>query len=82
MLYEVITTNPDRGNFLMSHAFIFIILGACGAFFMAFNNGANDVANAFGSAVGSKALKMKTAVVIASLVTFAGAILLGGRVAT
>ncbi len=66
----------------MDHAYIFIILGACGAFFMSFNNGANDVANAFGSAVGSKALKMKVAVFIASVVTFSGALLLGGRVAT
>lgn len=66
----------------MEHALLFVILGACGAFFMAFNNGANDVANAFGSAIGSKALKMKTAVFIASTVTFCGAMLLGGRVAT
>jgi phosphate/sulfate permease len=66
----------------MEHALLFIILGACGAFFMAFNNGSNDVANAFGSAIGSKALKMKTAVFIASIVTFSGAMLLGGRVAT
>ena len=64
------------------HGMLFIVIGCVGAFFMAFNNGANDVANAFASAVGSKALKMKLAVAIASVVTFAGALLLGGHVAT
>ncbi len=64
------------------HGLLFIIVGSIGAFFMAFNNGANDVANAFASAVGSKALKMKLAVAIASVVTFSGALLLGGHVAT
>lgn len=64
------------------HGLLFIIIGSIGAFFMAFNNGANDVANAFASAVGSKALKMKLAVAIASVVTFSGALLLGGHVAT
>lgn len=66
----------------LSHGLLFIIIGSIGAFFMAFNNGANDVANAFASAVGSKALKMKLAVAIASVVTFSGALLLGGHVAT
>ena len=66
----------------LSHGLLFIIIGSLGAFFMAFNNGANDVANAFASAVGSKALKMKLAVAIASVITFSGALLLGGHVAT
>ena len=66
----------------MEHGYLFIVLGVAGAFFMAFNNGANDVANAFASAVGSKALKMRTAVLIASFVTFTGALLLGGKVAS
>jgi phosphate/sulfate permease len=65
----------------LEHGLLFIILGSMGAFFMAFNNGANDIANAFASAVGSKALKMKLAIAIASVVTFAGALLLGGQVA-
>ncbi len=49
---------------------------------MAFNNGANDVANAFASAVGSKALKLKHALVIAAILNFFGAILLGGNVSS
>lgn len=47
---------------------------------MAFCNGANDVANAFASAVGSKALKPRMALLIASVVTFCGAVFLGGEV--
>ena len=35
----------------------------------------------FASVVGSKALKMRTAIFIGSLVTFAGALILGGNVA-
>jgi len=65
----------------LEHGLLFILLGSIGAFFMAFTNGANDIANAFASAVGSKALKMKLALAIASVVTFAGALLLGGQVA-
>jgi phosphate/sulfate permease len=66
----------------VEYGYLLIACAACGAFFMAFNNGANDVANAFASAVGSKALTIQRAILIASLVVFAGAVLLGGRVAT
>lgn len=48
---------------------------------MAFNNGANDVANAFASAVGSKAITVKQALIIAAILNLIGAILLGGTVA-
>jgi PiT family inorganic phosphate transporter len=60
---------------------IIIVLAACCALFMAFSNGANDVANSFASAVGSKALTIKQALIISSTVTFLGALLLGGNVA-
>jgi PiT family inorganic phosphate transporter len=49
---------------------------------MAFNNGANDFANAFASAVGSKALKLKHALFIAATLNLVGAILLGGNVSS
>tara|TARA_B100001248_G_scaffold262395_1_gene258146 strand:- start:89665 stop:90936 length:1272 start_codon:yes stop_codon:yes gene_type:complete len=64
----------------LDHGFILLLIAACGAFFMAFCNGANDVANAFASAVGSKALKPRMALLIASVVTFCGAVFLGGEV--
>lgn len=57
-----------------------LVLAALGAVFMAFNNGANDVANSFASAVGAKAINMKQAVLIAGLMNLLGAVLIGGNV--
>lgn len=65
----------------MEHTTIILILACAGAFFMAFNNGANDVANAFASAVGSKAITVKQALLIAAILNLIGAVLLGSQVA-
>jgi len=57
-----------------------VVCGALLAIFVAFGIGANDVANAFGSSVGSKAITIKQALVIAAIFEFLGAVLLGANV--
>ncbi len=59
--------------------FIMIFAGIIG-FFMAFSIGANDVANAMATAVGSKAITPRQAAIIASFAEFLGAVLFGTAV--
>ncbi|CAI8254656.1 inorganic phosphate transporter [Porticoccaceae bacterium] len=59
---------------------ILIIMAGAFGFFMAWGVGANDVANAMGTSVGSKALTIKQAILIAMVFEFAGAYLAGGEV--
>lgn len=59
----------------------FVVLGSVFAFTYGFGTGSNDVANAFGTSVGSKTLTMRQAVLIAFVFEFVGAIVLG-RVST
>ncbi|MGP9499186.1 inorganic phosphate transporter [Halomonas sp. 86] len=59
---------------------IFIILACLFGFFMAWGVGANDVANAMGTSVGSKAITIKQAIIIAVIFEFLGAWLAGGEV--
>lgn len=49
-------------------------------FYMAWNIGANDVANAMGTSVGSGALTLRQAVMAAAVLEFAGAFLIGSHV--
>ena len=51
------------------------------AFLDAWNIGANDVANSFATSVSSRSLTMKQAMLIATVMEFAGAVLVGSRVA-
>ena len=57
-----------------------VVIAAAIAGYMALNVGANDVANNMGPAVGSKALTMVSALLIAALFEVAGALLAGGDV--
>lgn len=70
-IFEVVVL--ENGNILLALAIIF-------GFLMAFGVGANDVANAMGTSVGSRAITIKQAIIIAIIFEFAGAWLAGGEV--
>ena len=67
-------------DIIAQYGTVFLILAAVFGLFMAWGIGANDVANAMATSVGSKALTIKQAVIIAAIFEFAGAILAGGQV--
>lgn len=64
----------------MMYETTFIILAVGFGLFMAWGVGANDVANAMGTSVGSKALTIRRAILIAAIFEFAGAFFAGGAV--
>lgn len=66
-------------DFFLSPYLILVIAAILGLF-MAWGIGANDVANAMGTSVGSKALTLKQAIIIAAIFEFLGAYLAGGEV--
>ena len=67
-------------DILSNYGMLLIMTAAIVGFFMAWGIGANDVANAMGTSVGSKALTIKQAILIAMVFEFAGAYLAGGEV--
>ncbi len=60
---------------------ILLILASVVGLYMAWNIGANDVANAMGTSVGSHSLTFKQAIIIAGIFEFLGAVLAGNHVA-
>jgi inorganic phosphate transporter, PiT family len=67
-------------DILATYGETLVIFAAVVGFLMAWGIGANDVANAMGTSVGSKALTIKQAIIIAMIFEFAGAYLAGGEV--
>ena len=65
---------------LQDYGSTILILACVFGFFMAWGIGANYVANAMGTSVGSKAITIKQAILIAIIFEFAGAYLAGGAV--
>ncbi|MBM9512771.1 inorganic phosphate transporter [Desulfogranum marinum] len=64
----------------MDFYYIVIVFTALLGLYMAWNIGANDVANSMADAVGSGALSIRNAVIAAGLCEFAGAVLVGAHV--
>ena len=64
----------------MDQLTIYLILAAAFGLFMAWGIGANDVANAMATSVGSKAITVKQAIILAAIFEFLGAFLAGGEV--
>lgn len=67
-------------DIISTYGNMLVIFAAAVGFLMAWGIGANDVANAMGTSVGSKALTLKQAIIIAMIFEFAGAYLAGGEV--
>jgi len=65
---------------LSASSSILLIMALAFGFYMAWNIGANDVANAMGTSVGSGALTLKRAIIVAAVFEFAGAFLVGSNV--
>ena len=64
----------------MDYFVLYSLMAAALGLFMAWGIGANDVANAMATSIGSRVLTLRQAVVVAAIFEFAGAVLAGGEV--
>ncbi|MCA9508165.1 MAG: inorganic phosphate transporter [Myxococcales bacterium] len=64
----------------MEPVLILVVIAVIAGFYLAFNIGANDVANTMGTSVGSQAMSIKQAIVLAAICEFLGALLIGDEV--
>ena len=67
---------------MISQETILFALILLAGFYMAWSIGANDVANAMGTSVGSGALTIRNAVIIAAVLEFCGAFFFGSHVSS
>ena len=67
-------------DIIIANSTVILFLACAFGFLMAWGIGANDVANAMGTSVGSGALTVKQAIIIAIIFEAAGAYLAGGEV--
>jgi len=69
-----------QASVLDTHYYWLLALSLAFGFIMAWSIGANDVANAMGTSVGSGALTLKKALIVAGVLEFLGAVLVGQHV--
>ena len=65
---------------IQTYGFILMAMAVVFGLYMTWGIGANDVANAMGTSVGSGAISVKQAIIIAAIFEFAGAFIAGGNV--
>jgi solute carrier family 20 (sodium-dependent phosphate transporter) len=68
--------SPTTGAWCQDVSWI-LIAGFLVAFFLSFGTGANDVANTFGTSVGSGVISLKNACIVATIFEILGAALIG-----
>ena len=65
---------------ITTYGTVFLTMAVIFGLYMTWGIGANDVANAMGTSVGSGAVTVKQAIIIAAIFEFAGAFIAGGNV--